>query len=107
MYAHRQVFRVRSPLKPRILGSAAYHICKVADGTALAGIEATPKVWDLAACWLIVVEAGGLITKASGEPVFPLPSEAKDYRALSMPVFAAANPAIMQHLTQNATPVKG
>ncbi|MCB0148782.1 MAG: inositol monophosphatase, partial [Caldilineaceae bacterium] len=44
-----KLFDVRLPLKARIYGSAAYHLCKVADGSALAGIEATPKVWDLAA----------------------------------------------------------
>ena len=39
-------YTLNSPLKARILGSAAYHLAKVADGTALAAIEASPKIWD-------------------------------------------------------------
>ena len=35
-----RLYQMRTPLKSRIMGSAAYHICKVADGTALAGVDA-------------------------------------------------------------------
>ena len=93
-----RLFQLATPLKSRIMGSAAYHICKVADGTALAGIEASPKVWDLAAAWLIVKEAGGAIMAVSGEAIFPLPAERRDYRTRSFVTLTAANPAIMQHL---------
>ncbi len=93
-----RLYRLTTPLKPRILGSAAYHLCKVADGTALAGIETTPKVWDLAAAWLIVREAGGVVVTAAGEPIFPLADERRDYGSLSITTLTAANPSIMQHL---------
>lgn len=93
-----RLYRLATPLKSRIMGSAAYHICKVADGTALAGIEASPKVWDLAAAWLIVKEAGGAILTASGEAIFPLAAEGRDYRTHAYITFTAANAAIMQHL---------
>ncbi len=89
-------FHVDTPLKPRMLGSAAYHMLKVADGTALAGIESTPKVWDLAGAHIVVTEAGGQIRYLDGSAVFPLPGQALDYAARSKPVLAAANPALFQ-----------
>lgn len=97
-----RVYHLATPLKSRIMGSAAYHICKVADGTALAGIEMTPKVWDLAAAYLIQKEAGGEIIALSGQPIFPLQPERKDYLTHSIVTFVAANPAILQHLLSAA-----
>ncbi len=94
-----RLYHLHTPLKSRILGSAAYHLCKVADGTALAGIETTPKVWDLAAAYLIVREAGGVIVAASGDAIFPLKDERRDYKERSITTLCAANPAILQHLT--------
>lgn len=91
-------FSLTSPLKSRVMGSAAYHLCKVADGTALAAIETTPKVWDLAAAHLIVQEAGGVIHTVSGAPIFPLPAATRDYGAVAWPTLAAASPAVMEHL---------
>lgn len=93
-----RLFQMRTPLKSRIMGSAAYHLCKVADGTALAGVETTPKVWDLAAAYLIVHEAGGVLVAADGEPIFPLAAELRDYKTRSVTTLCAANPAILQHL---------
>lgn len=98
-----RLLQVSSPLKARICGSAAYHLCKVADGTALAGIEATPKLWDFAAAWLIIVEAGGVITTWQQEAVFPLPPVSQEYGAAPTPVLVAANPSIMQHLLASIT----
>ena len=94
-------FALTTPLKSRVMGSAAYHLCKVADGTALAAIETTPKVWDLAAAHLIVQEAGGVINSVGGAPIFPLPAAARDYGAVAWQTVAAASPAIMEHLCTN------
>lgn len=93
-----RLYPMHTPLKSRIMGSAAYHLCKVADGTALAGVETTPKVWDLAAAFLIVQEAGAVIAAADGEPIFPLAAERCDYKTRSITTLCAANPAILQHL---------
>jgi len=98
-----RLFAIATPLKSRVMGSATYHLCKIADGTALAGIEATPKVWDLAAAYLILVEAGGLIVTSSSEAIFPLPEERCDYRSRSFITFAAANAALLAHLQQSIT----
>jgi myo-inositol-1(or 4)-monophosphatase len=86
------------------MGSAAYHLCKVADGTALAAIEATPKVWDLAAAHLIVEEAGGMIQSVAGSPIFPLPAAPRDYGGVAWPTVAAAGPSIMEHLRSTLRP---
>lgn len=93
-----KLFALRTPLKSRIMGSAAYHLCKVADGTAVAGIETTPKVWDLAAAYLIVAEAGGIVMAADETPIFPLDAVRRDYKARSITTVSAANTAILQHL---------
>jgi len=68
---HRR-YVVNVPYKPRILGSAAYSLCAVARGAAVLGFEATPKLWDLAAAWLVVQEAGGSIETYDGSQPFPL-----------------------------------
>lgn len=97
-----QRYRVTSPLKPRILGSAAYHIATVANGSALAGIEATPKIWDIAAALLILEEAGGTY-RALGQtsPIFPLAQYALDYERCSYPLVVAANNALLVELEAN------
>ena len=87
----RRKYTFALPIKSRMLGSAAYHISKVADGSALAGSEATPKLWDLAAAALILEEAGGALLTLDGEPVFPLRSVAADYKHLSYAVLYAAD----------------
>lgn len=93
-----RLFQLATPLKSRIMGSAAYHICKVADGSALAGIEASPKVWDLAAAYLILMEAGGVMESAAGETIFPLAAERRDYLTRSFITFSAANLPLLEHL---------
>ncbi len=91
-------YRLVSSLKARILGSAAYHLAKVADGTALASIEASPKIWDLAGAAVILQEAGALLRTDEGGPVFPVEDALLDYKSLSIPVAAAGNQAIMAHV---------
>jgi myo-inositol-1(or 4)-monophosphatase len=78
------VMRDGFPCKIRILGSASYNFLTVAAGSVIGGVEATPKVWDLAAAWVILQAAGGTWLSLDSEPVFPLvPKE--DYSARSFP----------------------
>ncbi len=100
----RRRFSFALPLKSRMLGSAAYHVCKVAEGSALAGSEATPKVWDIAAAALILSEAGGIIRRLTGEPIFPLRAEARDYQTLSYPILYAADEATWLHVQRAMRP---
>lgn len=60
------------PCKIRLIGVASYNCLLVASGAALGGVEATPKVWDIAAVWVIVQAAGGVFLSLSSESAFPL-----------------------------------
>jgi myo-inositol-1(or 4)-monophosphatase len=83
-------YQVDIPYKTRILGCASYTFCAVARGSAILGFEATPKIWDIAAAWLIVKEAGGEIRTLDGTYPFPLQSEI-DYSTQSFPTLAAGS----------------
>lgn len=87
----RVQLRMELPLKSRMMGSAAYHVCKVAEGSAVAGTEATPKVWDIAAAWLILHEAGGVLHSMDGGDVFPLAEAKRDYGRVAWPIVYAAS----------------
>ena len=99
---HRH-YQVGVPYKTRILGSAAYTLSTVAHSTAILGFEATAKIWDLAAPWLIVQEAGGVIETLDGSQPFPL-SAGVDYSSRSFPILAAANAQVAQRAHQQIIP---
>jgi myo-inositol-1(or 4)-monophosphatase len=86
---HRR-YSITVPYKTRILGSAAYGLCSVARGSAVLGFEATPKIWDIAAAWLLVNEAGGVIESYAGANPFPL-IPGTDYSRRNFPTLAAPN----------------
>jgi myo-inositol-1(or 4)-monophosphatase len=83
-------YNVTIPYKPRIYGSAAYSFCLLARGVATVAFEATPKIWDLAAVWLLVKEAGGAFTQLTGDQPFPV-TPGHDYAKISFPTLAAAS----------------
>jgi myo-inositol-1(or 4)-monophosphatase len=89
-------YDISIPYKPRIMGSSAYTFCMLARGSALLGFDAAPKIWDLAAAWLLVEEAGGTITAFEGSPPFPI-SPKVDYREISYPTLAASTPDIFKY----------
>lgn len=82
-------YNISIPYKSRIMGSASYSFCMVARGSALLGFDATPKIWDLAAIWLLVEEAGGKIAAFEGPSAFPLTVQ-DDYNVINYPTLAAA-----------------
>ncbi len=86
-------YDVSIPYKPRILGSCAYSFCMVGRGTALLGFETTAKIWDLAAAWLLVEEAGGKISAFEGPAPFPLLDKV-NYATTSFPTLASATPEL-------------
>lgn len=96
-------FQVSVPYKARILGSAAYTLASVARSTAILGFEATAKIWDLAAPWLVVQEARGVIETLDGSQPFPLVA-GTDYTRRSFPVLAAANAEIAGRAHQQILP---
>ncbi len=88
-------FDITIPYKPRILGSSAYSFCMVARGSALLGLDTTPKIWDLAAIWVLVEQAGGVIQQLEGSPIFPI-ATGIDYSLQSTAVLAAATPSLFE-----------
>ncbi len=72
------------PCKVRMLGGAAYNMLLVASGTFLGAVEQTPKVWDIAAVWVIVQAAGGVWIPLDDRPPFPL-HPGQDYGRQSFP----------------------
>jgi myo-inositol-1(or 4)-monophosphatase len=81
-------YEIDVPYKTRILGSAAYSLCTVARGSAVLAFEATPKMWDLAGAWLVVLEAGGVVELHDQTALFPM-VDGTDYSQVNYPTIAA------------------
>jgi len=60
------------PCKIRMLGVASYNLLTVAAGYCLGAVEATPKIWDIAAVWAIIQAAGGHWLPLNAQSPFPL-----------------------------------
>jgi myo-inositol-1(or 4)-monophosphatase len=88
-------YEISIKYKPRILGSAAYSFCCVARGISLISFEATPKLWDFAAAWLVVEEAGGYVATLDGSQPFP-PVGVEDHSRVHYPILAAATPELLE-----------
>lgn len=77
------------PCKIRMLGVATYNLLTVAAGIAIGGVEATPKIWDIAAVWAIVQAAGGEWISLKEEAIFPL-TVGSDYSSRSYPTLVVS-----------------
>ena len=55
----------------RSLGATALHLALVATGELNGMLADNPRLWDVAAGWLLITAAGGRITTPNGEPLFP------------------------------------
>lgn len=93
-------YHVSVKYKKRSLGSAAYHLCLVPKGTAILALESQPRIWDFAASWLIVKEAGGSIRTIGGQEPFPA-NAGIDYADHPFPVLAASNQEVMNYGMKN------
>jgi myo-inositol-1(or 4)-monophosphatase len=98
-----RLYHVNLPMKVRVFGSAAYTLACVARGSAAIGIETRPKLWDLAAGWILVEEAGGVIETFGGKSPFPLVAE-QAYSDQSYPVLAAASEALAAQAREHIEP---
>ena len=78
------IFNQPFPCKVRMIGVASYNLLLVAAGVAIGGVEATPKIWDIAAVWAIIKAAGGEFVFLDDNPVFPL-QVGQDYGKVSFP----------------------
>ena len=98
-----RLYHVNLPMKVRVFGSAAYTLACVARGSAAIGMETRPKIWDLAAGWCLVEEAGGAIETIDGSEPFPLHAE-HGYADRSFPVRAAASAALLVQAREHIEP---
>ncbi|OKH44478.1 inositol monophosphatase [Calothrix sp. HK-06] len=81
------------PCKIRMLGVASYNFLTVATGAVLGGIEATPKIWDIAAAWVIVQAAGGTWISLDSKP-FPA-KPGVDYSNISYPTLVLSRSELL------------
>jgi len=77
------------PCKVRSMGAATYNLLMVAAGVGLGGVEATPKIWDIAASWVIVRAAGGVWVPLDDSEIFPL-QPGQDYGDRCLPTLVAS-----------------
>eukprot|EP00457_Paulinella_chromatophora_P004582 gb/GEZN01004594.1/.p1 GENE.gb/GEZN01004594.1/~~gb/GEZN01004594.1/.p1 ORF type:complete len:497 (-),score=52.82 gb/GEZN01004594.1/:415-1905(-) len=89
------VLQQKIPAKPRMLGSTIYSFLTVAGGISLAAVEATPKIWDIAALY-VIVHASGAVFYPLREPgpIFPL-TVGQDYSKRNFPTLIVARPDLL------------
>lgn len=84
----------RFPGKIRLLGVASLNLVSVAMGQTVAALEATPKIWDLAAAWLVLTELGCPVRWLQISPERLTPGS--DLSAADFPVLVADRPETLQ-----------
>lgn len=82
------------PAKTRMLGVASLNLLGVGLGTMAAALEATPRIWDLAAVWLILEELGCRLHALGSDP-FPMQPGA-DLGSAAYPLLAARDDEQLQ-----------
>ncbi|MFN9623586.1 MAG: inositol monophosphatase family protein [Cyanobacteriota bacterium] len=75
------------PGKLRMYGVASLNLASVALGQTVAALEATPKIWDLAAAWLVLRELSCAVHWIAGDPARV--ASGTDLTAMGFPVLAA------------------
>ena len=88
-----------------MLGVATYNFLAVAAGASLGGVEATPKIWDVAAVWAIVHAAGGSWYSLRSEPTFPA-VVGRDYGSYPMPSLIVSDPDLSARLLPLMTSIR-
>lgn len=83
--------RATFPFKLRMLGVASYNILTVALGSTIGAVEATPKIWDIAAVWVILKAIGAIwIPLEASSNIFPL-EMGKNYSKRSFPTLVVSH----------------
>jgi myo-inositol-1(or 4)-monophosphatase len=82
------------PCKIRMLGVATYNFLMVGCGAAIGGVEATPKIWDLAAVYPIVRAAGAVWVSLESAPIFPL-KVGENYGQRALPTLVVSRPELV------------
>ena len=95
----QNIYKIKLPYKKRTVGSAAYDYCIVARGTSIFGIQNKSKIWDLAAGYLILKEAGGDVRFLNEMLPFPL-RDTINYNDYKFPSFMASSREILEYSEQ-------
>ncbi len=95
-----QHYRANLSYKNRSLGAAAYHLCLIANNKAVLAFESTVRIWDFAASWLIIQEAGGKIETFGENQPFP-PKVDTDYHGIPFPIIAGASKEVLAEARNN------
>ena len=74
------------PGKIRLLGVSSLNLTSVAMGQTFGAIESTPKIWDIAAAWLLLEELNCSIDWLKTDPVKLIPGE--DLSEVNFPLIA-------------------
>ncbi|MBF0276362.1 MAG: inositol monophosphatase family protein [SAR324 cluster bacterium] len=83
-----RLVKERFPCKIRMLGSGVYEFVAVAGGVTLGAVSSTPKIWDIAGAYPIVLAAGAH-WKSFGKHPFPL-EVGRDYLQAPFPLMITA-----------------
>jgi myo-inositol-1(or 4)-monophosphatase len=75
------------PGKVRLFGVASLNLVSVATGQTVAALEATPKIWDIAAAWLVLQELSCPMHWLQRDPAEISPGT--DLTSIGFPVLAA------------------
>jgi len=84
----------RFPGKIRLLGVASLNLVSVAMGQTVAALEATPKIWDLAASWLVLSELNCSLRWLQQSPAAIPPGT--DLTNTDFPVLVADRPETLE-----------
>ena len=84
------------PGKIRLLGVSSLNMISVALGQTFGALEATPKIWDLAAAWLILIELDCSIKWLTINPHSLCAG--KDLSTINFPLIAAITEHDLQRL---------
>ena len=92
------------PTKIRMLGMASYNFLLVASGASIGGVEATPRIWDIAASWVIAKAAGAIWIPLRSEDIFPL-KIGKDYLSHPFPTLVVGNEELVPYFSAIVEPL--
>jgi myo-inositol-1(or 4)-monophosphatase len=84
--------------------NSLYDFCYMTDGRLGAAINQTTKIWDIAGPWLIIREAGGVVTDIEGKNItFDLSDGSFDRNYTIVASVAGIHPSLMK-LIKNQDP---
>lgn len=83
------------PCRIRAPGSMGFEMASVACGYCVGSLGRSAHVWDVAAVWPMLREAGGLAVTSLPQPLFPLQAGV-DYGKVEFAVMSACTPELLR-----------